>query len=265
MYGWRARLGLVVPTNNTTAEPDLGDLVPDGVRCFAARAWVKDVEDRSRKVESVLALRDHVQEAALQLVDIKPAAIGFVCTSASFLAGIEADRRMCADLAAATGVPCVTTSTAVVIALKALGVRRIAMVGPYIEESGSRGRDYFESAGFEVVSRRNLEVLHNFDKGLLGERDSYRLARATDTSQADAVLIPGTNWRAIESIAPLEADLGIPVVTANQATAWVLLALAGVTPDADRGGALLRRRLPADEIPTWLLPGSAEAAAAAAS
>lgn len=253
MYGWRARLGLVVPTNNTTVEPDFSAMAPEGVACFASRSWVHDVEDREAKVESVLALRDGVVDAARQLVDLRPAVIGFCCTSGSFLAGVSADEQMCRDMVEATGIASVTTSSAVTTALHALGVQRLTMVGPYIEESGSRGRDYLEAAGFDVVSRRNLEILHNVDKGLLPPSESYRLARRAVVDGAQAVVIPGTNWRAIESIAALEEDLGVPVVTSNQATMWLMLNIAGTRPDA-RWGQLMERPLAASEIPAAMLP-----------
>lgn len=256
MYGWRTRLGLVVPTNNTTVEPDVAAMAPDGVHGFASRSWVHDVEDRTAKVESVLALRDGVLEAARQLVDLRPSVIGFCCTSGSFLAGVEADRQMCVDMAAATGVPAVTTSSAVVTALRALGVSRLTMVGPYIEESGVRGRDYLQEVGFDVVSRRNLEVLHNVDKGLLGVTESYRLARQTVIDDTEAIVIPGTNWRAIESIEPLERDLGIPVVTSNQATMWLMLAIAGVRPRPGYG-RLMDVPLALAEVPDFMLPSTA--------
>lgn len=253
MYGWRTRLGLVVPSNNTTVEPDFAAMSPDGVSCFASRSWVHDVDDRATKVESVIALRDGVVGAAKQLVDLRPSVIGFACTSGSFLTGVEADQHMCSQMAEATGLPSVTTSSSVVLALRALGVTRLTMVGPYIEESGVRGRDYLEASGFEVVSRRNLEVLHNVDKGLLPVTDSYRLARETVVPEAEAIVIPGTNWRAIESIAPLERDLGIPVVTSNQATMWLMLAIAGVAPVAGYG-RLMDEPIAPQEVPSWMLP-----------
>ena len=37
MYGWRARIGLVIPANNTVIEPEFARMVPDGVASFGAK------------------------------------------------------------------------------------------------------------------------------------------------------------------------------------------------------------------------------------
>ncbi|BCL33980.1 hypothetical protein NSMS1_04270 [Nostoc sp. MS1] len=39
---------------------------------------------------------------------------------------------------------------------------------------------------------------------------------------AEAIVLPCTAWRTFEAIAQLEAELNIPVITANQATIWSL-------------------------------------------
>lgn len=37
MYGWRSRLGLVVPSSNTTNEPEFYEHLPEGVSLHTAR------------------------------------------------------------------------------------------------------------------------------------------------------------------------------------------------------------------------------------
>ena len=60
------------------------------------------------------------------------------------------------------------------------------------------------------------------------QSDVYHLARKADTAGADVLFIACTNLRALDVIEPLEADLAKPVVTANQATMWEALKLAGI-------------------------------------
>ena len=75
-------------------------------------------------------------------------------TSVSFLTGNRNSdgvllQRMQSE---ASGIPCTTTTTAVVRALHAMNVRRIAVATPYNPEIDARLASYFEAVGFEVVS-----------------------------------------------------------------------------------------------------------------
>ena len=67
---------------------------------------------------------------------------------------------------------------------------------------------------------------------------SYRRARAVDDDRADAVFISCTGFRTIENIAKLEADLGKPVISSNQATFADCLRLLDVGEVAGGSGRL---------------------------
>ena len=56
-----------------------------------------------------------------------------------------------------------------------------------------------------------------------------------DIAAADAVFVSCTALPALDVVAELEARLGKPVVTANQAALWMMRHFAGLT--ADPGGA----------------------------
>ena len=47
MYGWRGRIGLMVPTGNSVMEPEFQRLAPDGVTTHANRVELKDVTPAS--------------------------------------------------------------------------------------------------------------------------------------------------------------------------------------------------------------------------
>ena len=36
-YGWRARVGILLPSNNTVLEPEMASVVPEGVTFHATR------------------------------------------------------------------------------------------------------------------------------------------------------------------------------------------------------------------------------------
>ena len=60
-----------------------------------------------------------------------------------------------------------------------------------------------------------------------------------DRPEADAVFISCTGMRTAEVVGQMEASMGKPVVTANQATLWRLGRLAGCLSAIENGGILL--------------------------
>jgi maleate cis-trans isomerase len=253
VFGWRGRLGLIVPSNNTTVEPEFGALCPEGVATFATRVMVHETEDPSAKTATILAMHERLDEAAEELASLEPAAIAYACTSGSFLDGKASDRAVCGRLAARTRVPCITASTAVVLALQALGARRVALATPYIREVSTGARRYLEEAGFEVVAHDDLELLSNLDKGRLPPEASYRLVARMNLDEADAVFVSCTNWRTAEALTFVERDLGLPAVSSNVATMWALLHLAGsVTASSPCNVRLFACRPSA--IPDFVMP-----------
>ncbi len=252
MYGWRARLGLIVPSTNTTVEPEFHAFAPRGVASFATRVPVAEATRAEDKVGTIVAMRARLDAAALEVASLGPAVIGYACTSGSFLEGRDSDRATCSALAALTGIPVLTTSTALTAALATLGATKVALVTPYIEPVSAGAREYLAQTGVEVVGHADLGLLSNLDKGRLGAEESYRLARTVDVDGAEAVVISCTNWRTLDIAGALEADLGIPVVTSNQATLWALLRLAGISEPLLPSGRLLSE--PLASVPDYVFP-----------
>lgn len=241
MYGARARLGLVVPSTNTTAEPEIGRMLPPGVAAYAARVLQVETEDPAEKAATVLAMRSELDRAVGELTGLGPAAIGFACTAASFLTGAADDRETCARLSGRAGRPVLTTSRAVVLALRALDVRRIALVTPYPAGINDREVAFLAEEGVATLSRCGLGIVGNLPKGRLPVDAAADAVLAADTDGAEAVFVSCTNWRTSERLADLERQLGKPVVSSNSATGWALLRRAGIddpVPGIGRLGAL---------------------------
>jgi maleate cis-trans isomerase len=74
-----------------------------------------------------------------------------------------------------------------------------------------------------------------------GEPEILALARAADTAEAEAVLLPDTALHTASHLATLEEDLGKPVLTANQVTVWEALRLADRRVNAPGLGTLFTR------------------------
>lgn len=232
IYGWRARIGLLYPFAGWVMEPEFYRMAPPGVTTLTARvtlvaATMEGLADMAQSPE--------VERCTEGLATAPVQVICFGGTSASFLHGPDWDRSLRARMAKASGaIPVTTTSTASVRALRAFGVHRIVFVGPYLDDVTERGRQFFEASGFKVLNAVGMGLDHDRTIGRVTLEEVYHLARRGDHPDAEAVFISCTGLKTIGVLAALEQDLGKPVVSANQASFWDCLRLAGI-PDRITG------------------------------
>ncbi|MBM4407537.1 MAG: hypothetical protein FJ038_02780 [Chloroflexi bacterium] len=170
-------------------------------------------------------------DAAKTLFEIKPEAIAYACTSGSFVDGLHHEAALRAAIQEASpGAWAVTTSGALLEALRALGVRRVALGTPYVSALGVLLADFVRAAGFEPVSLANLELTGGIAD--VAEDEVRSLAEAAHHPEAEALFLSCTNLRTFDALPALEARYGIPVLSANQVTMWGALRAAGATlPD----------------------------------
>ncbi|RLG84198.1 MAG: maleate cis-trans isomerase [Thermoprotei archaeon] len=220
MYGWRGRIGLIVPASNTTMEVEFYKMAPDGVSIHTTRVPLQKVN-----VEELESMEKHLVDAAKLLSMANVDVIVFGCTTGSLIKGIGYDREIIKKLQEETNIPSTTTTTAVIEALKALNANKIALATPYIDEVNEREERFLKDMGFEVVDLKSLNILKNIDIGKQIPETVYRLVKSLNYSDADVIFISCTNFRTIEVIEKLEEDLGIPVISSNTASMWMALKL----------------------------------------
>ncbi len=233
---WRAKLGIIYPADGAL-DHEYWELAPRGVSVHITRISVPQEEQTLAVLEAQTQSED-IDKAAADLNVIRLDAIAYACTSGSFVHGVDSDLEIIRRMETAAGAPCTTSTTAAVRALKALGSKKISIVTPYPDEINARLKTFMEDSGFEVVVLQGLGLYREIFNQPAGA--AYRLAKAADNSAADAIFISCTNFRTVEVLRVLEQDLGKPVVSANQATVWDLLRLAGVNSKNEGYGQLFR-------------------------
>jgi maleate isomerase len=225
-------LGIIVPSANTVLERDYPRLEIPNVSFHFSR--ILNAEDTEEQLSGMKALAG---DAARLLAHTRICrGVAFACTSGSFLEGHGYDESIVRTIEAASGLPAVTTAGAVVDALHHLGIRRPMVFTPYEEWLSQRSVTFLESHGFTVSGHR-----WGFDMRSTSTMDDYEsinewIVREI-VSEADAVFISCTNFSWLRGIAPLERQLGRPVITSNLATLWSLLKRAGLEgrlPDLSR-------------------------------
>ena len=246
MYGWRARIGIIIPSVNTTFEPECQRLAPEGVSFHFSRMSLGDLT-----IEGLREMGKHSIEKGKELASAGVDLIVFGCTSGSFSEGTGHDEKIIRELEEATGIPALATSTAVIKALKTLSVRSFALCSPYSEELNAREKEFFEAQGFKVTAMVGLGLVKKTPLFPLASRPvshvglqefyvPYKLARMVNSPEAQAIFISCTNFATLAKIEALEKEIGKPVITANQATFWAALRKMGVKDQWTGSGRLFR-------------------------
>jgi len=246
MYGWRGRIGVIIPAVNTTFEPECYRLAPEGVSFHFARMPLGELSS-----EALLEMGKYAQEKGKEVAAAGVDLIVFACTSGSFAAGKGHDEKIMKELEEATGIPALTTSTAILKAFRTLGIRSIAISSPYSDELNARQKMFFEANGIKVTGIIGLGFVKKSPVfpltsrpvshvGLQEPSVAYKLARMIDSPEAQAVLISCTNFRAIEIVEKLERDLGKPVITSVQATLWASLRHLSIREPLQGVGSLFK-------------------------
>ncbi len=223
MYGKRGKIGLLVPSVNSTMEADFHRLAPEGVSVHTNRMpLLKSISS----IETIEAMVEAFETVATKVRELTEAGVGVVlfgCTSGSFAKGPAGDRRLQEAIARETGVALFTTTTASVEAMRALGIARLAVVTPYPAEVNARLKVYVEACDIRVVELRSFDEPVMADHAAHEPEEVAALAREADRPEADGLFIACTQVRGLDAAGRLERELAKPVVTANQASLWMCL------------------------------------------
>lgn len=224
MAGSRARIGLIVPSTNTTNETEFVDHVPSDVSVHAAR-----VQGGECTVETLERMADDIERSARLLSDARVDVIAFGCTTGSLVKGPDYAAELRSRIRSVSDVPAVVTAGAVEAALSTLGATALSVTTPYPENINSLVRDYLTEQGFEILELQGLGLLSPESVANQPAETILAEARAVADDRADCLFISCTDYPTFDVIDTLEDELGCPVVTSNQATLWRALRVAGVT------------------------------------
>lgn len=233
--GWRARIGLIVPSVNTVLEPLYYQIAPPGVSFHTARMLMPP---RMTK-ESIEEMDRHTLRAAQEVASARVDVIAHCCTASSIVKGPEHDRAVLAEIEQETGIPTTTAMDAIIRALHVFGARRIAVASPYPHEIDEREVAFFAECGIDVLNIVSLGISGGVELADPAPDEIYRFARSAYVPGTEALFISCLNFRSHDAIAALEDDLGVPVVTSPQAVLWNALRLAGLRARVEGYGRLL--------------------------
>ena len=246
------RIGLVVPSSNTTMETEIPELLRRRAEVEPEEFTVHSSRVRLQQVtkEELTEMVRGSDRCALELSDAGVDVIAYACLVAIMSQGpgfhVESERRLAA-VAAENGspAPIVSSAGALVRSIHALGFERIAVVAPYMKPLTKLVVDYIEHAGIEVVDAVSLEIPRNSDVGRHDPMLLPGIARRLNLANAQAVVLSAcVQMPSLPAIQVAEDELGLPVLSAGVATTYEILERLGLRPVAPRAGALLSGALP---------------------
>jgi maleate isomerase len=229
------RIGLMVPSSNTSIEIEFAHSLPRDITIHSARLPLFDsvepdaIEMMSRDIENASRL---LATASVDLLFVG-------ATVPSLLKGFGHDTKMIERIHELTGIRATTTSTAVIDSLTRLGVRKLVLGTPFIERMNVPIVAFLEASGFQVLAAKGLGYRDNVEIGRLPADSAYQLAKELHRRDAEAFVFACTNWRLLPAIERIEAEFGKPVVTSNQASLYEALCALGRPAHLSGCGRLL--------------------------
>jgi maleate isomerase len=240
----RRRIGVMVPSTNTTFEADFQMVAPRDVTIHGQRMWLTNDAAGEAGMDRMNA---EVEVGARYLATAKVDVVAYGCTTGSFYRGPGWDREMLELIERVAGVPAVAAAPSVVEALRFFGAKRISVATPYPEWNNRQLRAYLDALGFEVLNvEGEPRAAKSGNQGINDQdpEDVVAFATAVCQLEADALLCSCTAWRSLEVVSELERRVGKLVVTSNQASIWAAFRKAGITRSIDGFGQLLGHLAP---------------------
>jgi maleate isomerase len=244
------RLGQIVPSSNTTMETEIPALFRARERLFPQRFTFHSSRMRMTKVtsEELTAMDRDSDRCALELSDAQVDVLAYACLVAIMNMGAGYHRHAQTKLhekTVANGAPApvVTSAGALIDGLHALRAQRVAIVCPYMKPLTRVVVEYIEAEGITVHDYVALEVADNLAVGRLDPQRLLEIYKRLDLTGVDALVLSAcVQMPSLDAIAPVQAEAGVPVVSAAVCTAYQMMKHLGLEASLPRAGELFSGR-----------------------
>jgi maleate cis-trans isomerase len=225
--------GVLIPSTNTTVEIE-SRLLPAAYQAHFGRLMT------STPGRTFSPSRDADIDHQSRLLGTARVALLILAQTSASLFADDYDEVTTRRMSEGAGVPAMTSAQAVGRAVRALGVRRIAIVSPYSDEVNQRAERYFGAKhGLEAVALEGFGATDSYAIGQLGPENARDAFARIDRPEIEAFIVPGGNFPTMTSITQWEREFGKPVVTTNQASFWAMLRFFGAGDRIPGFGRLL--------------------------
>lgn len=216
-YAMHGRVGVLVPPENPTVEPEMVRLMPGTVSVHAQRLPVLAGDLRDRILGYNAALDDAIAGFGGLGLDC----VYYAMTGGSYLMGREAELALVGRLRDA-GTTFVPAGHAILEVLEQQGVGRVALVSPYPDWLTESAVEYWTGAGLEVVA---VGKVPTGPGGIyaLESREVVDVVRPLLDARPEALLLSGTGMPTLAAGRTITAETGVRVLSSSIASAAAIL------------------------------------------
>jgi maleate isomerase len=241
--GWRQKFAVLIPSTNTSVQPEFDAMRPPGVTNHISRIRIPNIAlnddaDFQRLIELIAAAQDEAVDAVMSC---EPDRLVLGISAETFWDGLKASRQLKQHLQDRTGLPVSMGSEACEAAFKVLGLKRIAVVTPYQSVGDRNVQRFFSEAGFEVVRIKGLKCASPVKIAHVSEAELRDALIELDGDDIDGLVQVGTNLAMARLAGQAETWMKRPVLAINTAIYWHALRESGISDRISGFGPLLER------------------------
>lgn len=231
-------IGVLTPHATPGPEVELPAIAPGAVVTRVARIVDADPPTTAPALRALTAPAA-LDRAADALLNDSIDAVAYASTTSAYAIGFDAETAMVSRLASRLALPVVSTCESAVLALRDIGVVRIALIGaPWFElELNELGAAYFRRQGFDIVFSRSAALSR--DPAQIEPAAVVEWTTRHVPDNAEAIFIGGNGFRAAAAIDAIERAIERPVLESNQVLLWRILGKTGATVSIRGYGRLL--------------------------
>jgi maleate isomerase len=235
--GYRLKIGIIVPSTNTTVQPETDAMRPPGVTNHIARIHIPDLPltNDTEFEQMVDAIGPDLFGAVDRVMTCQPQHLIMGMSIPTFWGGRARAEDLLGRLSKRAGVPVTMGSMACVDALRRYpSVRTIGILTPYQPVGDAHVRRFFEESGYPVAAVHSLKQPSEVQIAHASEARIREALQALASSGVDAIVQAGTDLAVADLAENAERLLGLPVIPINTATYWSALRHCSI--DDRRGG-----------------------------
>ena len=241
--GWRKKFAVLIPSTNTSVQPEFDDMRPAGVTNHISRIRIPNIPlqsdaDFNKLIDLIGSAQD---EAVVSAMSCEPDRLVLGISAETFWGGFQMSVKLKQHLLEMTKLPVSMGSEACEEVLKLYNAKTLGVVTPYWPVGDRNVIQFFEEAGFKVKRIEGLKRTSPVDIAHTTEAELRAALLKLDGDDVDALIQVGTNLAMARLAAQAEVWLKKPVFAINTAIYWHALRHSGIEDKVDGFGSLLTK------------------------
>lgn len=244
------RIGLIVPSSNTTMETEIPEMLNRRMSAgYDERYTFHSSRMRMKSVtkDELTRMDNDSLRCAVELADARCDVLAYACLVAIMCQGpgyheISEENITKTLQDEQVSAPIVSSAGALINAINELNGKKVSIITPYMKPLTDQVIEYIQTSGIEVMDSISLEVSDNLAVGKLDPMNLIDIVDGLDHSQADLVILSAcVQMPSLPAIQIVEDKIGKPVLSAATSTTYHILKELGLKPVVPNAGYLLSR------------------------